>query len=209
MPDKPIIRHWWLIRHAPVSSSILYGQLDIEASLPADHVFKNLSDILPKVSHVFCSDLHRCVTTANRIVDFMGADPCPVQEIPEFREQHFGDWQGLSYSEIERQHPQAYQTFWQNPAIAEPPKGESFEGMTRRVCGARKRLQNRGTEDNILIVAHAGTIRALVGEALGLQPDKALSLAVDPLSLSRLTSYVLPGHRESWAVTCLNRPFIE
>jgi len=206
--DKPIIRHWWLIRHAPVLSSVLYGQLDIEASLPADSVFEDLAGSLPKISQVFSSDLTRCVATANRIIDFMGVDPLPVQEMPEFREQDFGAWQGLSYSEIENQYPSAYRAFWENAATVAPPKGESFERMAKRVCEARQKLQSRCTEENILLVAHAGTIRALVGEALGLQPEKALSLVVDPLSLTRLTSYVSPDCQENWAVNCLNRPFV-
>ena len=206
--EKPVMRHWWLVRHAPVTSSVLYGQRDVAASMPSGEIFTRLAAVLPEKAEIYSSDLGRCRMTATALARALKVDPSIIQAIPEFREQHFGDWEGKTYSQIEQEYPAEYQEFWEAPALKTPPGGESFAGMAQRVCDMRLRLQGCCDKQDHLLIAHAGTIRALVGDALGLAPDKALSLVIDPLSLTRLTSYGSAGS-ESWAVTCVNRPFMD
>ena len=56
---------------------------------------------------------------------------------------------------------------------------------------------------NIVAVAHAGTIRAALGLALDLKPKSALSLIIDPLSLSRIDAFA--GTEEvAWRVLGVN-----
>jgi alpha-ribazole phosphatase len=53
---------------------------------------------------------------------------------------------------------------------------------------------------DVLIVAHAGTIRAALALALGIEPDHALRFVIDPLSLTRLDRL-----ENSWRVVAVNR----
>jgi alpha-ribazole phosphatase len=53
---------------------------------------------------------------------------------------------------------------------------------------------------DVIVVAHAGTIRAALALALELSPDKALSFVIDPWSLTRLDRL-----DKGWRVVSVNR----
>ncbi|MEH6405358.1 MAG: histidine phosphatase family protein, partial [Sneathiella sp.] len=132
------------------------------------------------------------------------------EEDPELcvalREQHFGDWQGRTFDEAKEADPDVYQHFWQDPAMHAPPNGESFDDVVGRVTKTRKEISSRNVEENILVVAHAGTIRAILADALGISSEKALLFNVDPLSLTKLTLYSEKS-RENWQINWINRTY--
>ena len=53
---------------------------------------------------------------------------------------------------------------------------------------------------DVIVVAHAGTIRAALAVALEIPPDKALGFVIDPLSLTRLDRL-----DNGWRVVAINR----
>ena len=53
---------------------------------------------------------------------------------------------------------------------------------------------------DVILIAHAGTIRAVLAIALDLAPDKALRFVIEPLSLTRLDRLA-----EGWRVVAVNR----
>lgn len=53
---------------------------------------------------------------------------------------------------------------------------------------------------DVIIVAHAGTIRATLALVLELSPERALRFAIDPLSLTRLDRL-----DNAWRVVAVNR----
>jgi broad specificity phosphatase PhoE len=55
------------------------------------------------------------------------------------------------------------------------------------------------TGQDIIMVAHGGTIRAAISHALGLDAHQALSFSVQNLSLTRLEK-----HGSDWRVTSVN-----
>ena len=65
--------------------------------------------------------------------------------------------------------------------------------------GAMERLSLALGERDILAVVHAGTIRAALALALGLEPAQALRFAVQPLSLTRVDRI-----SAEWRVECVN-----
>ncbi len=200
-------QNWWLFRHAPVTETTLYGQLDIEADLPSNDVFKEIAAILPPQFRLISSDLRRCRQTAEKIAEYHPTKPDITQTLSDFREQHFGRWQGLSYQQIEDESKSEYDAFWQNPVSYQPPEGESYEQMIARVCELRRSITEHEKAEDILLVAHAGTIRALVAEALDIPLMRSLSLVIDPLSLTKLSVFN-SSEGESWQVTCVNHSVI-
>ncbi|MEP3248209.1 MAG: histidine phosphatase family protein [Sneathiella sp.] len=201
-------QNWWLFRHAPVTAPTLYGQLDIDADLPSDSVFKGVSAILPSRFRLISSDLRRCRQTAEKIAEHHPTKPDIAQTLPGFREQHFGYWQGLSYQQIEDANKSEYDAFWQNPVSHKPPGGESFEQLAERVCELRRSITEHENAEDVLLVSHAGTIRALVAEALDIPLARSLSLVIEPLSLTKLTVFN-SSEGESWQVTCVNQSVIQ
>ncbi|GLQ07907.1 histidine phosphatase family protein [Sneathiella chinensis] len=191
---------FWLVRHAPVNSSVLYGQQDVPADLKDPAPFRWLAAALPLQARWISSDLSRCRETAHRILSERDAPPS-VTEVASLREQSFGEWEGLTYDQARDRDRDFYDRFWESPATNRPPGGESFTDMQARVLCARDALPEVG--DHVMVV-HAGTVRAMVADALSLSPDRALALGIEPLSLTRLVRY-RDGQSTQWQVDWINR----
>ena len=111
---------------------------------------QKLLSVCKSFDKIASSDLRRARRTAEIIAQVNGGD---VSVHKEFRERHAGVWQGLTRSEIEAS--------WPN-AIADQrwPEGyESDESVIQRVVPCLERL--RENNENVLLIAHAGLIRAL------------------------------------------------
>jgi len=196
----------FLIRHAPVNLPYLYGQMDVEASYADKASFEWLFQSLPDEFTLISSDLGRCVRTAREILAFgAGHANRDFNTTDALREQHFGEWQGQKYEEIERADKCEYQQFWKDPSRTVPPGGESFSQMSDRVIDHIDQvLTTEHSSQNLVIVAHAGPIRALISHALELSEGKALSFDIAPASLTSLTLHE-DGTSRQWAAHFINR----
>ena len=130
------------------------GQADPPLTKVGEKQAKAAAQKLLSVSKSFdkiaSSDLRRARRTAEIIAQVNGGD---VSVHKEFRERHAGVWQGLTRSEIEAS--------WPN-AIADQrwPEGyESDDSVIQRVVPCLERLKENNK--NVLLIAHAGLIRAL------------------------------------------------
>jgi alpha-ribazole phosphatase len=81
-------------------------------------------------------------------------------------------------------------------ATGRPPGGESFAEQITRVAAAIDDLPG----GNVVLVVHAGTIRAALALALELAPNTALRFVIDPLSVTRIDR--LAG---GWRIGAINR----
>lgn len=202
--------HWWWVRHAPVpgAPARLFGQLDVSCDTTDLDAFRALADIVPEDAIWIVSSLSRTRETMAAIAAAGVALPEPVVE-PDLCEQNFGAWQGLSWTEMEADDPDAYAAFWRDPVQTAPPRGESYVDHMARARSAIQRLTRRYTGRTVVCVSHGGTIRAAVATALGLNASTALALVVDNLSVTRL-SYVADTLRRGagavWLVQGVNCP---
>jgi alpha-ribazole phosphatase len=159
----------YLVRHGAIQSPVdpkrFIGQLDLplneEGSLQAERLAEGLRDV--PLSAVFCSDLKRCVETAQII-----AKPRGISCIPrcELREIALGQWEGLTFDEVRRRCPEEFHARGLDIVHFRPPDGESFLDCTFRVIPAfyETLTSSRG---NILIVGHAGVNRIILSQTLG------------------------------------------
>ena len=95
--------------------------------------------------------------------------------------------------------------FWFTTADDHPPGGESFRGVATRVSDALDGVTAGYPGRNIVAVAHGGTIRAALAHALGLDLDRALTISVDNLSMTRIDHKAGPGLGGDWRVVYVNR----
>jgi broad specificity phosphatase PhoE len=183
---------WWWVRHAPVPNrkGRIFGHMDVDADTSGHAHFRALAAALPESALWFVSPLRRTRQTALAIGaagrDWLGR---PVPELSfeaDLAEQNYGIWQGLTRAEIAALSGMDEDVPWQKLALMTPPQGESFSDLTERVERVIKRITHSHPGRDIVAVAHAGTIRAAVGHALGIGPGAALSFPIDPLSLTRL-----------------------
>jgi alpha-ribazole phosphatase len=196
-----VTHHFWLLRHAPVLTppGLITGQMDLPADTtsPAER-FRMLASTLPVPDLHVQSGLLRTRQTADALME-AGLPLPPPQTEPRLREQHFGTWQGQTWTGI---HGEATECgFWEAPATTAPPGGESFAGVITRTRDALNEFCTRTDAGHLLLVIHAGSIRAALAVALDLSPAATLRLCIDPLSLTRLD---WNGCDAGWSVRSVN-----
>jgi alpha-ribazole phosphatase len=206
------VTRWWLVRHAPVIgvNGRVYGQDDTEADTADEAEFKHLAGLLPHDAVWLVSHLKRTHQTASAIIAARVTETVPAPLITsDLAEQHFGDWQGLTYAELEARRDGAYHRFWHAPARERPPGGESFEDVVARVAGAMERITTAHAGRDIVAVVHGGTIRAALAVALGIEPERALGFAIDTCSVTRMDHFaVAPGgttEGAAWRIVAVNQ----
>jgi broad specificity phosphatase PhoE len=183
------VTRWWWIRHAPVvgHGGRIYGHDDLDCDCSDRRAMQRLAALLPADALWVTSHLRRTKQTAAAIVEHLdGAAAADFLVEPDLAEQHFGDWQGMTNAELAAQRDGAWHRFWLAPASEAPPGGESFTQVIARVAPVVRRLSDRHAGSDIVAVTHGGTIRAALALALDLDPERALSIAVDNCALTRL-----------------------
>jgi alpha-ribazole phosphatase len=175
---------YW-IRHAPVAESGQYiGHTDIPALIPPAPA--NLAMPLPENALWFASPLLRCIDTAHWLMESANKIDVPLHTAPELMEQNFGIWEGKTYDEVWQLADKSES--WGSPSTIKPNDGESFIGVCARVDHWLEQQITNSFGAPLIIVAHAGTIRAGLRHALNINPEPALSFCVDYGSVT-LTEY--------------------
>src|ERR1700759_1146021 len=178
-----VATRWWWVRHAPVreDGGRIYGQKDLGCD-PSDRpVFEAVGKILPRNAVWVSSNLKRTHQTADAIWAAGFPKPATMPHEKDFAEQHLGDWQGMDRAAFLASRPAGSNWF---AAIDVPaPGGESFMDLYNRVRGAIERITTTHAGQDIIAVAHGGTIKAAVGLALGGLPEKGLAFDVDNCSV--------------------------
>ena len=134
----------YLIRHAePAITGVLLGQSDPPLSERGHQQAAAIR--LPESCAVYTSPLRRAAETAA----YLAQD---TVVIPELAEITYGAWDGLSWSEIERQWPKLARrklTDWEGVT---PPGGETFLDFDTRITDALASIRKR--KEACAIVGH-------------------------------------------------------
>ena len=215
MTEAPIITRWWFVRHAPVVGAEhkrLSGQRDVPADVSDIASFERLAPKLPHGAHWITSHLSRSKQTAQALQD-AGAEAVNPKTDADFAEQAFGAWTNMTWADIGALPSEESEAFWAAPATTAPPasdddKSESFASVCARVGVRMEEVLDEYAGQDIVCVAHAGSIRGAVAHALGLSAEQALALDVQNTSLTRL-DHISSGLRTmrggSWRVVALNQ----
>ena len=111
-----------------------------------------------RIDRIFSSDQRRALTTAEIIAKDRSI---PIEILSSLRELNFGSWEGMTISEIEDKYPLEYNTYKNDPDKYISTDGESIGQLFDRAAKALKHIQSCG-EENVLVVTHGVTIRALM-----------------------------------------------
>ena len=203
--DVTRITRWWWLRHAPVPErrGRVFGQMDVDADISDVAILNSLASCLPRDALWVTSPLKRASQTAAALAKAVGHDAEPLVE-PDFAEQDFGLWQGLTHNEMAERFPRENELFWKTPGSASPPGGESFAQVMERVGRAIAALSRDHLHEERVVFAHGGVIRAALAAALDCGPERALCFAVDNLSVTRIDRMILPGEAVQWRVSGVN-----
>ncbi|QDM17648.1 histidine phosphatase family protein [Tardiphaga sp. vice352] len=206
VPQGVVATRWWWVRHAPVRSDggNIYGQKDMDCDCSDRVVFNAVSRILPRQAAWFASNLKRTHQTADAIWAAGFPKPDTMLQEPDLAEQHLGDWQGMNRAAFFASRPIAVGSYWFAPIDEPSPNGESFMDLYTRVRRAIERINISHAGQDIVAVAHGGTIKAAIGLALNDQPDRGLAFTIDNCSVTRLDHLASDGHA-GWRIPMVNQ----
>lgn len=122
----------------------------------------------PHVRHVFCSDLLRAQQTAEIIISCL-SKTIPVTLLESLRERKWGDFEGKPLREVRPEGRSIH--------AIDPPNGETNEVFHERCLNALhfiETAQKWNDEDEVLVVAHGGTIRHLLAGMFHFGPEHHL-----------------------------------
>jgi probable phosphoglycerate mutase len=131
-------------------------------------------------ARVVTSSLARAVETGAAVAEAVGVEP---EVDPDWDEQDFGDWDGVSVHDLVRDHEAELAALRADPAYARPG-GESHEQLAARVLPAFERLVGAG--GTTVVVCHRKPIMVVLAHVLGIPHDKVWRLAAAPGSLTAL-----------------------
>ena len=165
------------VRHAEPDDSVrgrIYGRLDPGLSeLGRSHAVELAATLAGEpIAAVYSSPQARALATAAPLARRLGLEP--IVE-PELREIDFGSLEGLTPAEAVARHP--VEAAWAvAPAAATFPGGESVAALRERATGAARRIAGRHPNETVAVFGHAVVIRAILGDALAIDPDALFRL---------------------------------
>jgi probable phosphoglycerate mutase len=137
------------------------------------------------VKAVVSSPLRRARRTAEAIAAELGLS---VTIDDSLIETDFGDWEGLTFAEVQQRWPDLLTEWLASPDVA-PPGGESFAVTAERVLAARDRLVAAYPAAAVVVVSHVGPIKTLLRAALDAPPQTMFRMQIDVASVSEVDWY--------------------
>ncbi|CAN5867772.1 bifunctional RNase H/acid phosphatase [soil metagenome] len=134
----------------------------------------------PSPVSVITSSLARARQTGGTVAEALGVAP---EVDADWDEQSFGDWDGRSMDELVAQFGPELLRLRQDAGYARPT-GESHLQLVERVAQATARAIARG--GTVVVASHRKPIMCVLAQVLGIDHDRAWSLATAPASLTAL-----------------------
>lgn len=146
-----------LIRHAATAGNLRHAYI---GSRTDESILEESEELTaqrnwPKAERVYVSPMKRCIETAKLIYP----DIVPTV-VEDFRECDFGDFEGLSYAELNGRPD--YQAWIDSGGELPFPGGESRIGFARRCVKAFESLEITTEGAESALVVHGGTIMAIM-----------------------------------------------
>lgn len=177
----------YLVRHGRTldAEGRCVGHCDLAMDPAEEAALERLAASFPwPPAHLACSDLRRARSTLEVLGRGWPASRAPE---PRLREMDFGEWDGRPWAEVRERDGARLEAWMADWVATRAPGGESFEEVAAR-AGSWLDEVRAAPEGEVLAVAHAGSIRALLCRALDWPLERAFRLQVDH---SRVTALKL------------------
>ncbi|WP_367154630.1 histidine phosphatase family protein [Methylomonas sp. HYX-M1] len=139
---------------------------------------------------VISSPLQRCQAVA---LHLSATRNIPLYVDAAWQEIDFGRWEGLTAEAIEHRYPKALEAYYRDFMNASPPEGETYKQFSTRVNIAWYQLTAAYFGQSVLLITHAGVIRALFSLLMGISPENSFRIEVPHASLTRFRCFGSPG----------------
>jgi broad specificity phosphatase PhoE/ribonuclease HI len=157
-----------------------------------------LAPIAERVGAVIASPVRRTLESAQILAEVLGKD---VAVEPGFAEMEFGSWDGLTFTEVGQEHPDALKE-WLGSLDSAPPGGESFRIVEERVLAGLRRVLAQHPGETVVVVSHVTPIKTLVSHAVNAPLDSVFRMELSPASVT-VVSFFAAGPDEAEPRTSL------
>ena len=124
----------------------------------------------------YSSPLRRAVQTAQAIAEPHGLAVTPVAQLNEV---DVGHWEGWPWDKIERETPEAYRAFIEDPSVNPYYGGETVTDVLHRGDPALRELCSKHLGQTIGVVAHNVVNRTFIANLLGIPMKRFAKLPQD------------------------------
>jgi len=132
---------------------------------------------------IISSPLQRCQAFAQALGERYNI---PVDIESEFKEVGFGAWEGKTPLQLQENNLKAYENFYRDPIHCRPAGAEPLEDFIKRVTQAYETLLTKCANQHVLVVAHAGVIRAIIANVLCSAPIGMYKIKVNNAGITRI-----------------------
>lgn len=148
---------WILIRHGQTQGNLEHRYIGCRTDEPLcpEGIAALQEKSYPPAAKVYVSPLMRCLETASLL--YPGV---PTEIVEDFRECDFGDWENKNYAELNGSAD--YQAWIDSEGEIPFPGGESRAEFAARCVRAFDELLTRNLQEDCAIIAHGGTIMAIM-----------------------------------------------
>lgn len=167
-------KYLYLIRHTQpdIAPGICYGQLDPDVADSFEQDAQRVQMWLAPVDLVISSSLLRCTRLGAYLAQ---QQHCELRSDARLMEKHFGSWEGQAWDDIPRSEIDAWAADVMDYAA---PGGESARQLLLRVEDFLNDLTLL-PQQRIAIVAHGGSIRAMLALLADIPLEQALNWQID------------------------------
>lgn len=157
----------WLIRHGLTDwnvKGVIQGSSDTDLNDTGREQAKELALKLVETQHnpdmIYTSPQKRAKETAQIIAKYLDL---PYKEKEGLEEMNLGEWEGLSWDDVEEKYPNDFIDWQTDRRYKKTPNGESYQELLERVLKAvREIIEAEPKKEHILIVTHSAVIRCLL-----------------------------------------------
>ncbi|HXZ54058.1 MAG TPA: histidine phosphatase family protein [Burkholderiales bacterium] len=132
---------------------------------------------------VHCSDSGRARQTAAPVAAALKLDI--VYDVA-LRERSYGEFEGWTYGELEREHPEAYLKFRSRDPAYAPPGGESGAQFRDRIVAALERIAEKTQGGRAAVITHGGVLGVAYRHVTAASPDSKRDYSLHNASINRI-----------------------
>jgi 2,3-bisphosphoglycerate-dependent phosphoglycerate mutase len=176
------------VRHGETAWNVdtrIQGQLDIGLNDAGRAQARRLARALAgeRLDAVYASDLARAHDTARAVAEHAGL---PLSTDAALRERGFGIFEGLTWADIKRDHPEAARRWRTRDATFGPEGGEALGAFFTRAVEAVAAIARRHRGQHIAVVTHGGVLDALYRAASRVPLEAPRTWQLGNASINRL-----------------------
>lgn len=171
----------YLVRHGQVEGHEVKrynGQVNVPLTPIGVQQSARVCDFLTEVplTAVYSSDLDRSRYCAELIAM---KHKLVVNAHESLRELNAGDWAGRTWMELRESHPQDWQARLEDLVHFQVPGGESIQDAADRIRPILREIIESHPNSNVALVAHGGTNRIVLLDAIGAPLTQAFAIEQD------------------------------